>query len=229
MSNFLPDTGGKGGHLFKLTCSVVLWEGRNTANKYHGTCGECSQCMDHTGFVSAHGTCALPVYTTQAPDCSAGELSKVGSRFCALPRSKLLWFRFSGTHKGSDSDGHAFCALPRSEQLRRPSAWRVHCLRWAVRLNHLPCPRCSVSWVCSGAPSQVCCVSPLGCWFLAATLLADVNHLGSQEDLVRNWEPAHSLVEDTISGAKIALAFRLWLSPACLSSSGGRIGQCAAG
>ena len=26
---------GKGGHLFKLTCSVVLWGGRNTANKYH--------------------------------------------------------------------------------------------------------------------------------------------------------------------------------------------------
>ena len=27
--------GGKGGHLFRLTCSAVLWEGRNTANKYH--------------------------------------------------------------------------------------------------------------------------------------------------------------------------------------------------
>ena len=27
--------GGKGGHLFRLTCSVVLWGGRNTANKYH--------------------------------------------------------------------------------------------------------------------------------------------------------------------------------------------------
>ena len=26
---------GKSGHLFRLTCSVVLWEGRNTANKYH--------------------------------------------------------------------------------------------------------------------------------------------------------------------------------------------------
>ena len=139
--------GGKCGHLFRLTCSVVLWGGRNTANKYHGMCGECSQCMDHTGFVSAHGTCALLVYTTQAPDCSAGELSKVGSRFCARPRSKLLWFRFSGTHKGSDSDGHAFWALPRSEQLRRPGAWRAHCPRWAVHLNHLPCPRCSVSWV----------------------------------------------------------------------------------
>ena len=27
--------GGKGGHLFRLTCSLVLWKGSNTANKYH--------------------------------------------------------------------------------------------------------------------------------------------------------------------------------------------------
>ena len=27
--------GGEGGHLFRLTCSVVLWGGRNIANKYH--------------------------------------------------------------------------------------------------------------------------------------------------------------------------------------------------
>ena len=27
--------GGKGGHLFRLTCSVVLWGGRHTASKYH--------------------------------------------------------------------------------------------------------------------------------------------------------------------------------------------------
>ena len=32
----------------------------------------------------------------------------------------------------------------------------------------------------------------------------DVNRPGSQEDLVSNWEPAHSLVEDAISGAEIA-------------------------
>ena len=36
------------------------------------------------------------------------------------------------------------------------------------------------------------------------TLLADVNHLGSQEDLVSNWEPAHSLVEDAVSWTDIA-------------------------
>ena len=46
------------------------------------------------------------------------------------------------------------------------------------------------------------------------TLLTDVNHPGSQEDLVSNWEPARSLVEDATSGAEIA-PFRLWLAPAC--------------
>ena len=46
-----------------------------------------------------------------------------------------------------------------------------------------------------------------------ATLLVDVNHPGSQEDLVNDWEPARSLVEDAL--------FWLWLSPACLSASSG--------
>ena len=41
--------------------------------------------------------CAFPVYTAQAPGCSAGELSKVGPGLHALPRSKPLRFRFSGT------------------------------------------------------------------------------------------------------------------------------------
>ena len=57
------------------------------------------------------------------------------------------------------------------------------------------------------------------------TLLADVNDPGSQEYLVSNWEPAHSLVVEparslAISGAEIA-TFQLWLLPACLSASSG--------
>ena len=47
-------------------------------------------------------------------------------------------------------------------------------------------------------------MSPLVSSSLTATLLADVNHPGSQEDLVSNWEPVHSLVEDAVSGAEIA-------------------------
>ena len=64
------------------------------------------------------------------------------------------------------------------------------------------------------------CLSPLESWSLAATLPADVNCLESQEVLVSNWEPAHSLVEDAISGAEIA-PFWLWLPPICLPVSGG--------
>ena len=70
-----------------------------------------------------------------------------------------------------------------------------------------------------GAPSQVCCVSPLESRSLAATLLVDVNRPGSQEDLVSNWEPACSLVEDAISGTEFApclLALAVARLPLCL-------------
>ena len=50
------------------------------------------------------------------------------------------------------------------------------------------------------------------------TLLVDVNRPGSQEDLVSNWEPAHSLVEDAISGAEIAPRLPA-LAAACLPPS----------
>ena len=36
--------------------------------------------------------------------------------------------------------------------------------------------------------------------------MASVNHLGFQEDGVSSWKPAHSLVEDAVSGAEIAAA-----------------------
>ena len=56
------------------------------------------------------------------------------------------------------------------------------------------------------------------------TLLVDVNYPGSQEDLVRNWEPACSLVEDAVSGAEIAprlLALAVIRLPPCLQQGMG--------
>ena len=50
------------------------------------------------------------------------------------------------------------------------------------------------------------------------TLLVDVNRPGSQEVLVSNWEPAHSLVEDAVSGVEIAshlLALAVARLPLC--------------
>ena len=74
---------------------LVLWGGRNTANKYHW-CGVGGGVLvvSRPHWVCL---CAFLVYTAQAPGCSAGQLSKVGPELHALPRSKLLRFRFSDT------------------------------------------------------------------------------------------------------------------------------------
>ena len=81
------------GSLVQLCCG----EGGTLQTNITGVCGECSQCLGHSGFAPTHRACASPVYTAQASGCSAGELSKVGPGFCALPRSKPLRFSFSGT------------------------------------------------------------------------------------------------------------------------------------
>ena len=68
-------------------------------------------------------------------------------------------------------------------------------------------------------------MSLLGSWSLAATLQADVNRPESQEVLVSNWEPAHSLVEDATSGAEFAshlLALAAPCLPPCLRRGMGR-------
>ena len=125
-----------------------------------------------------------------------GNCSKWALHFVHFPGLRCAGSGSWVFHKGTDLVGCAFCALPRSEQLRRPGAWWAHCPRWAVCLNHLPVPAAQFPRCAVRAPSQVCHVSPLGSWSLAATLLADVNLPGSQEDLFSNWEPAHSLVGD---------------------------------
>ena len=72
-------------------------EGGTLQTNITGVCGEGSQCLGHTGFVPAHGACTFVAYTAQSPGCSARELSKASPGLCALPISKPLRFRFSGT------------------------------------------------------------------------------------------------------------------------------------
>ena len=81
------------GSLVQLCCG----EGGTLETNITGVCGECSQCLGHTGFAPAHGVCALPVCTAQAPGGSARELSKAGPGLHALLRSKPLRFRILGT------------------------------------------------------------------------------------------------------------------------------------
>ena len=79
---------------FRLTCSVVLWEGRNTTNKYHWRV---------LTVIQPHGVCPhLQCMCFPSLHCSGSrllcrELSDAGPGLHALPRSKPLRFRFSGT------------------------------------------------------------------------------------------------------------------------------------
>ena len=174
--------------------------------------------------------CVFLVYIAHAPGCSVGVLSKVVLHFMYFPGLSCSGSVSRVLCKGTDLAEHVFCALPSSEQLRQPGAWQAHCPRWSVHLITSPVPATQFPRCVARAPSQVCCVCPLGSCSLAATLLADVNHPGSQEDLVSNWEPAHSLVEDAISGAEIApcllalavahLLLCLWVVGRCWSTAG---------
>ena len=116
--------GSEDGHLFRLTCSVVLWGGRNTANKYHwhlwgvltvyGPHWVCPSSWQRVLSRSVllrlqlalHGHC--PKWTLRIMHVPGLSCSDSGSRVLC---------------KGIDSVGRAFCALPRSKQLRRPDAW----------------------------------------------------------------------------------------------------------
>ena len=183
-------------------------------------CGECSQCMDHPGFAVAQGSVCFP------------GLPCLGSRVLCkgtvpsgpyIPCDPQVWAaQVLESFAGQRPRWAVRFVPPRSKQLRQPSAWWAHCPRCATHLNYLPGPGLWFPRCATRAPSQVCRVS-LGSWSQAVTLLADVNHPGSQEDVASNWEHAHSLVKDAGSGAEIAAAPclpALALSHACLSASG---------
>ena len=95
VSNFCPDTRGVVVvTFFRLTCSVVLWGGRNTANIYHWHVLTVIQ--PHWVCLCSQRVC-LPSLHYSGSRLLCRELSDAGSGLYALPRSKPLRFRFSGT------------------------------------------------------------------------------------------------------------------------------------
>ena len=152
-----------------------------------GMCGECSQCLGHTGFAPVHSMCAFPVYTAQAPDCSQGNCLwwALGCmHFPGLSRSG------SGSrvlHKDTDSVRPAFCALPRSEQLRDQVLGERTLPRCGASY-HLPCSSRLVSWVLSG-------VSGVPCLFWGADLwLRNSWRMSTIQDPRKTWVATWSLL-----------------------------------
>ena len=144
---------------FRLTCSVVLWGWRDTANKYRWhVWGVLVEYGPHWVCPSSRwrvlsGSTLLRLQGALQGNCPKRTLPFVHFLGLSCSSSWVLC-------KGTDSAGHAFCALPKSEQLRRPGVWPAHCPRWTVCLNHFPSPSCSVSRVCpERTVSGVPCVS----------------------------------------------------------------------
>ena len=109
--------GGKGGHLFRLTCSVVLWGGMNTANKYHWHVWEVLTVYGpHLVYPSSRWH-VLPGSTLlRLQGALQGHCPKWALHFMHFPglSHSISWV----LHKHTDSAGHEFYALPRSEQLK---------------------------------------------------------------------------------------------------------------
>ena len=144
------------GSLVQLCCG----ERGTPQTNITGICGDCLQCLGHTGFAAAHGVCAFLVYTAQAPGCSAGELSKVGPGLCALPGSKLLRFRYLGTPQRHRLNW-AYVLCPSQVRAAQATRCLVSALSYVGGASYpLPGPSPLVSWVRSkSAISGVPCVS----------------------------------------------------------------------
>ena len=144
----------------RLTCSVMLWEPGNMANKYHWHVLTVTQ--PHR--VCPHSRCmCLPSLHCSGSVLLCWELSVASPGLHALPRSKPLRFRFSGTPQrrrlGWD------CILCPSQA---QAAQVTRCFTsasapsWRLQLAPSPVPAAWFSGSTRGTPSQVCHVSLLG-------------------------------------------------------------------
>ena len=202
--------GGKGGHLFRLTVQLCWGEGGNLQTNITGMLGSVCSAWTMLGLPRPKAACTFWVHTAQAPGCSERGLSQVGPAFYVLPRSKPL--RFLGALQGH-RPRWAVCFVP----FPGPS----HSGDWVLGQHRVPggpcilctslVPATQFPECATKAPSQVYRVSPLRSRSQAVTLLADVNHPGSQEDVISNWEPAHSLAEDAVSCPRLQQPLAFWL------------------
>ena len=143
----------------------------NNANRYHWHAGvKLTEYGPHWVFLSPRHVLSRSTLL-RLHGALQGHCPKQALHFMYFPRSELLKFKFLGTPQGHRLGWE--CILCPSQ------VWADQATRCLAR-----------------APSQLCSVSPLGSWSQAVTFLAYVNQPGSQEDVVSNWEPAQSLMED---------------------------------
>ena len=111
--------------------------------------GVCSQCLGHTGFAPRSRCVCPPCLHCLGSRLLCQELSEAGPGLCALPRSKPLRFRYSGTPQRRRL-GWACVLCPSQVQ----AAQVARCLASMEATYCLPDPSCSVFWVYNLEPKQ---------------------------------------------------------------------------
>ena len=164
VSNFRPDTRrAVVVTFFRLTCSVVLWGGRNTANKYHcRVWGVLTVFPPHWVYPRSWHV-HFPSLHCSSSRLLCWELSEADPGLHALPRSKPLRFTFSGIPQ-RHRPGWARVLCPsqvRAAQVTRSLVSTVASSS-GLHLITSPVPAAQFSGCTVGAPSQVCRVSLLG-------------------------------------------------------------------
>ena len=130
-------------------------EGGTLQTNITGVCGECSQCLGHTGFAPAHGVCAFPVYTAQTLGCSAGNCLM---RALVCMHSPGLSCSCSGPqvlHKGADLVGLPFASVPGLSSSGEQVLGAYSRPQLKAVTYPLPRPSCSVFWVYNGRAFSV--------------------------------------------------------------------------
>ena len=189
--------------------------------------GQCSQCPGHTGFAPAHSVCAFPVYTAQAPGCSAGKLSKAGPALQALPRSKPSGSGSRVLQKAQTRLGLRFVPFPG----RSSSGDQV------LGERTLPGGQCVLSPPASQPLSFLgvqweCHLGCAVCLLWGADLwLRPSWQMSTLQDPRKTWLATGSLLavwwRVPSLGPRLPLAFRLWLPPASLPLKGdGPVNSC---
>ena len=136
---------------FRLTCSAVLWGGRNTANKYHWRLWAVLPVSRSQWVCPCSRSVCFPSIYCSGSRLLCWELSEASPGLSALPRSKL--FRFSGTPQSRRLDwacvlcpspvwavqvtrclGSCDLSPPPSQPLGFLGVQRVHLLRCAMCL-----------------------------------------------------------------------------------------------
>ena len=108
MFNFCPDTRGRGGLLFRFACSVVLWGGRDAADKCHWPVwGALTVFQPHWVWPRSWCVLSLSILLSSRLLYREWALSCVHS-----PGPSHSDSGFRAFHKSTDSVGPAFCTFP---------------------------------------------------------------------------------------------------------------------